>query len=65
MESYGIARTATSLEILDQVIVMRVATDALTDHGKEDDDCDLQATLLMEARVVLGHLLACLFAPWN
>jgi|GEM_PF-3785270 len=65
MESYGIARIATSLEILDQVIVLRVITDALVDHGKEDDDCDQQATLLMEGRLVLGHLLACLFAPWN
>lgn len=65
MESYGIARVATSMEILDHVIVLRVITDALVDHGREDDDCDQQATLLMEGRLALGHLLACLFAPWN
>ncbi len=63
MESYGIARIAKSLEILNQVIVMRVTTDALVDHGVDDDHCDPQATLLMEGRAVLGHLLACLFTP--
>lgn len=62
MESYGIARIANSLEILNQVIVMRVTTDALTDHGVDDDGRDRQERLLMDARPILGHLLDCLFS---
>ncbi len=60
MESYGISRIAEALNIQDRVVVMRVTTDALTDHGKSDDD---QHSLLMQGRTVLGHLLASLFSP--
>jgi nucleoside phosphorylase len=63
MESYGIGRIAESLAILDHVIVLRVTTDSLTNHAKGPRGPDPQATLLMEGRAILGHLLACLFRP--
>ncbi len=64
MESYGVGTIADSLGILEHVIVLRVATDTLTDHGKErEDGRDPQAELLMDGRWILGHLLACLFLP--
>jgi nucleoside phosphorylase len=58
MESYGIARLAQALDILDKVLVMRVTTDTLEDHGSTDDD---QVALLMEGRHVLARLLLVLF----
>jgi hypothetical protein len=60
MESYGISRIARALDIQERVVVMRVTTDALTDHGISDEE---QRDLLMKGRKVLGHLLALLFAP--
>jgi hypothetical protein len=63
MESYGIGRTAKSLDILDHILVLRVTTDALTDHDAGEEANERQATLLMKGRAVLGHLLSCLFLP--
>lgn len=60
MESYGIARVAEALSILDRVVVMRVATDSLADHANSDR---AQKELLMGGRFDLGRLLARLFAP--
>jgi hypothetical protein len=60
MESYGIGRIARALDILDRVVVMRVTTDALTDHLVSAAS---QRELLKEGRKVLAHLLVSLFAP--
>ncbi|HEX4438234.1 MAG TPA: hypothetical protein VH061_15730 [Solirubrobacteraceae bacterium] len=60
MESYGIGRIARALDIQDRVVIMRVATDALTDHQSSDAK---QRELLRQGRQILGHLLVSLFAP--
>jgi nucleoside phosphorylase len=60
MESYGIGRIAQALDIQDRVVVMRVTTDALTDHRSSDAS---QRELLRQGRQVLGRLLVSLFTP--
>jgi hypothetical protein len=58
MESYGIARIAEALDILDRVIVLRVTTDDLVNHGTSEPE---QRALLVEGRKVLAHLLVNLY----
>lgn len=58
MESYGIGRIAQALKIADRVVVLRVTTDALTDHAHTSAR---QRRMLEEGRHVLGRVLATLF----
>ena len=58
MESYGIGRIAQALKIADRVVVLRVTTDALTDHGHTSAR---QLQLLEDGRRVLARVLAVLF----
>ena len=60
MESYGIGRLAEALLIIDRVVVLRITTDELTDHHKNDA---LQRDLLMQGRRLLGWVLAALYVP--
>lgn len=57
MESYGIGRIAQALKIADRVIVLRVTTDALSDHPHTSAR---QRQLLEEGRHVLARVLAVL-----
>jgi nucleoside phosphorylase len=65
MESFGIARVAEALDILDKVVVLRVTTDRLVDHNRPVDPQggDEQRRLLLQSRAVLGYLLAKLYEP--
>jgi nucleoside phosphorylase len=60
MESFGVARVAEALDILDKVIVMRITTDSLVDHSASDAR---QAALLMNGRKALARLLKKLYEP--
>ena len=65
MESFGIARVAEALDILDRVVVLRVTTDRLVDHNRPGGPRgeDRQKRLLLQGRAVLGYLLAKLYEP--
>ena len=65
MESFGIARVAEALDILDRVVVLRVTTDRLVDHSRPvgPQGEDRQRRLLLQGRAVLGYLLAKLYEP--
>jgi nucleoside phosphorylase len=65
MESFGIARVAEALDILDRVIVLRVTTDTLVDHNRPvgPQGEEPQRELLLKGRAVLGYLLAKLYEP--
>jgi nucleoside phosphorylase len=65
MESFGIARVAEALGILDRVVVLRVTTDTLVDHNRlvGSNGEDRQRQLLLQGRAVLGYLLAKLYEP--
>lgn len=65
MESFGIARVADALGILDRVVVLRVTTDALVDHNQPvgPQGENRQGQLLLQGRAVLGYLLAKLYEP--
>jgi len=58
MESYGIARIASALDITGRVAVLRVTTDRLTNKAHANR---AQAELTMRGRYALGHLLYGLF----
>jgi hypothetical protein len=58
MESYGIGRLAHALSLQEFVVILRVTTDALTDHARSDSE---QEQLLLDGRLVLAHLLRHLF----
>ena len=60
MESYGIASVTRALGLGEQVVVMRITTDALGD--KEATDAG-QGDLLMKGRLALLWLLRVLFDP--
>ena len=62
MESYGIACIAEALDFQERVVVLRVTTDSLTDHGDVDAD-RRQRELLIDGRGVLGRVLLVLFDP--
>jgi len=58
MESYGIGRLAHALSLQEYVAILRVTTDALTDHARSDAE---QERLLLDGRFVLAHVLRHLF----
>jgi hypothetical protein len=59
MESYGIGRLAHALSMAESVTILRVTTDALTDHARSDAE---QLSMLVKGRVVLAHVLRHLFS---
>lgn len=60
MESFGIALTAAAIGMSGQVVAIRVATDALSNHSTQGGD-ERQAELLMRARGALLHVINTLF----
>jgi hypothetical protein len=62
MESYGIGCIAEALDFQERVVVLRVTTDALTDHGGPDAD-ERQRELLHDGHGVLARVLLALLDP--
>lgn len=60
MESVGIGRIAKALKLDERVVVLRVTTDSLTDHGDSDNE---RRDLLERGRVALGLVLLVLLVP--
>lgn len=60
MESFGIGSVARELHIDNHVVVIRVTTDSLVDHGDSDES---QQRLLKEARHGLALVILALLEP--
>jgi hypothetical protein len=60
MESFGIGCIAQALKFQDEVAVLRITTDTLTDHSSSDAD---QQRLLLEGAKLLGLVVLALFDP--
>jgi hypothetical protein len=60
MESYGVLTATEALSLSENVLILRITTDGLADHGRSK-----QRQILLDGRVALCRILIALLSPFD